>query len=170
MFFAVIYRCFIRTYVMFFQVLIYGRSPNPNWVLDHKIKCFFVCEDDKRMNSWASCNVFIAINLNVFHAVRGITVFTPLPLGEGQGGGAACCCRCRCCSSSFFFSVLYQHFIGCATSSLATFLQYILFDKVIEVTSCGILRTVIYLVPLRGSQLPFKTIEEHVEHLSLSVV
>ena len=69
-----------------------------------------------------------------------------------------------------FLSVLYQHFIGCTTSSLTTFLQYILFDKVVEVTSCGILRTVIYLVPLRGSQFPFKTIEEHVEHLSLSVV
>lgn len=105
------------------------------------------------------------------HIHRGISHSTPLPLGEGQGGGAACCCccRCRCCSSSFF-SVLYQHFIGCATSSLTTFLQYILFDKVVEVTSCGILRTVIYLVPLRGSQFPFKTIEEHVEYLSLSVV
>ena len=30
---------------------------------------------------------FIAINLNVFHAVRGISVFTPLPLGEGEGKG-----------------------------------------------------------------------------------
>ena len=69
-----------------------------------------------------------------------------------------------------FLSVLYQHFISCATSSPTTFLQYILFDKVVEITSCGILRTVSYLVPLRGSKLPFKTIEEHVEHLSLSVV
>ena len=69
-----------------------------------------------------------------------------------------------------FLSVLYQYFISCATSSPTTFLQYILFYKVVEVTSCGILRTVIYLVPLRGGQLPFKTIEEHVEYLSLSVV
>ena len=69
-----------------------------------------------------------------------------------------------------FLSVLYQHFISCATSSPTTFLQYILFDKVVEITSCGILRTVSYLVPLRGSQLSFKTIEEHVEYLSLSVV
>ena len=69
-----------------------------------------------------------------------------------------------------FLSVLYQHFISCATSSPTTFLQYILFDKVVEITSCGILRTVSYLVPLRGSKLPFKTIEEHVEYLSLSVV
>ena len=69
-----------------------------------------------------------------------------------------------------FLSVLYQYFISCATSSPTTFLQYILFDKVVEITSCGILRTVSYLVPLRGSKLPFKTIEEHVEHLSLSVV
>ena len=69
-----------------------------------------------------------------------------------------------------FLSVLYQYFISCATSSPTTFLQYILFDKVVEITSCGILRTVSYLVPLRGSKLSFKTIEEHVEHLSLSVV
>ena len=69
-----------------------------------------------------------------------------------------------------FLSVLYQYFISCATSSPTTFLQYILFDKVVEITSCGILRTVSYLVPLRGSQLSFKTIEEHVKHLSLSVV
>ena len=69
-----------------------------------------------------------------------------------------------------FLSVLYQYFISCATSSPTTFLQYILFDKVVEITSCGILRTVSYLVPLRGSKLPFKTIEEHVEYLSLSVV
>ena len=69
-----------------------------------------------------------------------------------------------------FLSVLYQYFISCATSSPTTFLQYILFDKVVEVTCCGILRTVSYLVPLRGGQLPFKTIEEHVEYLSLSVV
>ena len=69
-----------------------------------------------------------------------------------------------------FLSVLYQHFISCATSSPTTFLQYILFDKVVEITSCGILRTVSYLVPLRGSKLSFKTIEEHVKHLSLSVV
>ena len=69
-----------------------------------------------------------------------------------------------------FLSVLYQHFISCATSSPTTFLQYILFDKVVEITSCGILRTVSYLVPLRGSKLPFKTIKEHVKHLSLSVV
>ena len=69
-----------------------------------------------------------------------------------------------------FLSVLYQHFISCATSSFTTFLQYILFDKVVEVTCCGILRTVSYLVPLRGSKLSFKTIEEHVEYLSLSVV
>ena len=69
-----------------------------------------------------------------------------------------------------FLSVLYQHFISCTTSSPTTFLQYILFDKVVEITSCGILRTVSYLVPLRGSQLSFKTIEEHVKHLSLSVV
>ena len=69
-----------------------------------------------------------------------------------------------------FLSVLYQYFISCATSSPTTFLQYILFDKVVEITSCGILRTVSYLVPLRGSKLPFKTIEEHVKHLSLSVV
>ena len=70
---------------------------------------------------------------------------------------------------SFLF-VLYQYFISCATSSPTTFLQYILFDKVVEITSCGILRTVSYLVPLRGSKLSFKTIEEHVEYLSLSVV
>ena len=38
-----------------------------------------------------------------------------------------------------FLSVLYQHFISCATSSPTTFLQYILFDKVVEITSCGIL-------------------------------
>ena len=69
-----------------------------------------------------------------------------------------------------FLSVLYQYFISCATSSPTTFLQYILFDKVVEITSCGILRTVSYLVPLRGSKLPFKTIKEHVKHLSLSVV
>ena len=69
-----------------------------------------------------------------------------------------------------FLSVLYQYFISCATSSPTTFLQYILFDKVVEITSCGILRTVSYLVPLRGSKLSFKTIEEHVKHLSLSVV
>ena len=69
-----------------------------------------------------------------------------------------------------FLSALYQHFISCTTSSFTTFLQYILFDKVVEVTCCGILRTVINLVPLRGGQLPFKTIEEHVEYLSLSVV
>ncbi len=69
-----------------------------------------------------------------------------------------------------FLSVLYQYFISCATSSPTTFLQYILFDKVVEITSCGILRTVSYLVPLRGSKLSFKTIEEHVEYLSLSVV
>ena len=69
-----------------------------------------------------------------------------------------------------FLSVLYQYFISCATSSPTTFLQYILFYKVVEITSCGILRTVSYLVPLRGSQLSFKTIEEHVKHLSLSVV
>ena len=69
-----------------------------------------------------------------------------------------------------FLSVLYQYFISCATSSPTTFLQYILFYKVVEITSCGILRTVSYLVPLRGSKLPFKTIEEHVEYLSLSVV
>ena len=69
-----------------------------------------------------------------------------------------------------FLSVLYQYFISCATSSPTTFLQYILFDKVVEITCCGILRTVSYLVPLRGSKLPFKTIEEHVKHLSLSVV
>ena len=69
-----------------------------------------------------------------------------------------------------FLSVLYQYFISSATSSPTTFLQYILFDKVVEITSCGILRTVSYLVPLRGSQLSFKTIEEHVKHLSLSVV
>ena len=69
-----------------------------------------------------------------------------------------------------FLSVLYQYFISCATSSPTTFLQYILFYKVVEVTCCGILRTVSYLVPLRGSQLSFKTIEEHVKHLSLSVV
>ena len=69
-----------------------------------------------------------------------------------------------------FLSVLYQYFISSATSSPTTFLQYILFYKVVEVTCCGILRTVSYLVPLRGSQLPFKTIEEHVKHLSLSVV
>jgi len=69
-----------------------------------------------------------------------------------------------------FLSVLYQHFISSATSSPTTFLQYILFDKVVEITSCGILRTVSYLVPLRGSKLSFKTIEEHVKHLSLSVV
>ena len=50
-----------------------------------------------------------------------------------------------------FLSVLYQYFISCATSSPTTFLQYILFDKVVEITSCGILRTVSYLVPLRGS-------------------
>ena len=50
-----------------------------------------------------------------------------------------------------FLSVLYQHFISCATSSPTTFLQYILFDKVVKITSCGILRTVSYLVPLRGS-------------------
>ena len=47
--FAVIYRCLIRTYVMFFRILICGRSPNPNWVLDHKIKCFLWCEDDNRI-------------------------------------------------------------------------------------------------------------------------
>ena len=69
-----------------------------------------------------------------------------------------------------FLSVLYQYFISSATSSPTTFLQYILFDKVVEITCCGILRTVSYLVPLRGSKLPFKTIEEHVEYLSLSVV
>ena len=69
-----------------------------------------------------------------------------------------------------FLSVLYQYFISCATSSPTTFLQYILFYKVVEITSCGILRTVSYLVPLRGIQLSFKTIEEHVKHLSLSVV
>ena len=69
-----------------------------------------------------------------------------------------------------FLSVLYQYFISSATSSPTTFLQYILFDKVVEITSCGILRTVSYLVPLRGSKLSFKTIEEHVKHLSLSVV
>ena len=69
-----------------------------------------------------------------------------------------------------FLSVLYQYFISCATSSPTTFLQYILFYKVVEITSCGILRTVSYLVPLRGSKLSFKTIEEHVEYLSLSVV
>ena len=69
-----------------------------------------------------------------------------------------------------FLSVLYQYFISSATSSPTTFLQYILFDKVVEITCCGILRTVSYLVPLRGSKLPFKTIEEHVKHLSLSVV
>ena len=69
-----------------------------------------------------------------------------------------------------FLSVLYQYFISCATSSPTTFLQYILFDKVVEITCCGILRTVSYLVPLRGSKLSFKTIEEHVEYLSLSVV
>ena len=69
-----------------------------------------------------------------------------------------------------FLSVLYQYFISSATSSPTTFLQYILFDKVVEITSCGILRTVSYLVPLRGSKLSFKTIEEHVEYLSLSVV
>ena len=69
-----------------------------------------------------------------------------------------------------FLSVLYQYFISCTTSSPTTFLQYILFDKVVEITCCGILRTVSYLVPLRGSKLSFKTIEEHVEHLSLSVV
>ena len=50
-----------------------------------------------------------------------------------------------------FLSVLYQYFISCATSSPTTFLQYILFYKVVEITSCGILRTVSYLVPLRGS-------------------
>ena len=50
-----------------------------------------------------------------------------------------------------FLSVLYQYFISCATSSPTTFLQYILFDKVVEITCCGILRTVSYLVPLRGS-------------------
>ena len=38
-----------------------------------------------------------------------------------------------------FLSVLYQYFISCATSSPTTFLQYILFDKVVEITSCGIL-------------------------------
>ena len=38
-----------------------------------------------------------------------------------------------------FLSVLYQYFISCATSSPTTFLQYILFDKVVEVTCCGIL-------------------------------
>ena len=38
-----------------------------------------------------------------------------------------------------FLSVLYQHFISCTTSSFTTFLQYILFDKVVEVTCCGIL-------------------------------
>ena len=38
-----------------------------------------------------------------------------------------------------FLSVLYQYFISGATSSLTTFLQYILFNKVVEVTSCGIL-------------------------------
>ncbi len=69
-----------------------------------------------------------------------------------------------------FLSVLYQYFISCTTPSPTTFLQYILFDKVVEITCCGILRTVSYLVPLRGSQLSFKTIEEHVKHLSLSVV
>jgi len=50
-----------------------------------------------------------------------------------------------------FLSVLYQYFISSATSSPTTFLQYILFDKVVEVTCCGILWTVSYLVPLRGS-------------------
>ena len=50
-----------------------------------------------------------------------------------------------------FLSVLYQYFISCATSSPTTFLQYILFYKVVEITSCGILWTVSYLVPLRGS-------------------
>ena len=50
-----------------------------------------------------------------------------------------------------FLSVLYQYFISSATSSPTTFLQYILFYKVVEVTCCGILRTVSYLVPLRGS-------------------
>ena len=38
-----------------------------------------------------------------------------------------------------FLSVLYQYFISCATSSPTTFLQYILFYKVVEVTCCGIL-------------------------------
>ena len=38
-----------------------------------------------------------------------------------------------------FLSVLYQYFISCATSSPTTFLQYILFYKVVEITSCGIL-------------------------------
>ena len=38
-----------------------------------------------------------------------------------------------------FLSVLYQHFISSATSSPTTFLQYILFYKVVEITSCGIL-------------------------------
>ena len=98
----------------------------------------------------------------------GYLAFYSPPLGGGARGRG--CLLLSLSLLFFFFSVLYQHFIGGATSSLTTFLQYILFDKVVEVTSCGILRTVIYLVPLRGSQFPFKTIEEHVEHLSLSVV
>ena len=55
---------------------------------------------------------------NCYHHDRGISLFTPLPLGEGRGGGAACLCCCRAfsfCKVNHDF-LKNQHFSGYTSS------------------------------------------------------
>ena len=48
--------------------------------------------------------------------------------------------------------------------------QYTLVYQVLNISICGILRTMVYLVPLRGVEFSFKAIKEFVDDLALAII
>ena len=66
-----------------------------------------------------------------------------------------------------------KSFAQLAVRASATFFrtsQYTLVYQVFNISICGILRTMVYLVPLRGAEFSFKAIKEFVDDLALAVI
>lgn len=83
----------------------------------------------------------------------------------------------RGCKNNQLFNmrmgVCEKSFAQLVVRASATFFrtsQYTLVYQVFNISICGVLRTMVYLVPLRGVEFSFKAIKEFVDDLALAVI